>query len=226
MSSGFEYEENRFPGLNGDDPLTTYYPDQRYISLNNTHIIDSPGNYFLYNKYHPQLLGMILERTTGMPVTDFLQQKIWDLIGMEFDGSWSTDSKKSDFEKMETGINGRAIDFAKFGQLFLNGGTWNNRQVISQDWVEESTKPYLPADYSTYYPSDWFSGLPGQGYYQYMWWGIANENGSYDFAAVGDRGQFIYVSPQHEVVIVRNGIDYGIPFDDWFDLFYRFVSEY
>ena len=226
MSSGLEYKENRFPGLNGDDALTTYYPDQRQLALQNTKIIDHPGEYFLYNKYHPQLLGMILERTTGGSVTEYLQKKIWDPLGMEFSGSWSVDSEASDFEKMETGVNARAIDFAKFGQLFLNGGTWNNQQVISQAWVADSTQPYLPSDYSAYYPADWFSGLPGQGYYQYMWWGSAEEPGSYDFMAAGDRGQFIFVSPRSALVIVRNGMDYGISFDSWFNLFYRFASEF
>jgi len=225
MSSGLEYEEDRFLGLNGDDALTTYYPDQRQLALENTNIIDPPGQYFLYNKYHPQLLGMILERTTGVSVTEYLQEKIWDPLGMEFDGSWSIDSEASDFEKMETGVNARAIDFAKFGHLFLNDGTWNGRQVISSKWIAESTQPYLPKDYAGYYPEDWFSGLPGQGYYKYMWWGIAIEPGSYDFVAAGDKGQFIYVAPRKALVIVRNGIDYGIPFDAWFDLFYGFANE-
>ena len=226
MSSGLEYKENRFPGLNGDDPLTTYYPDQRHLALENTKIIDFPGEYFLYNKYHPQLLGMIIERATGGSVTEYLQEKIWEAVGMEFSGSWSIDSEESGFEKMETGINARAIDFAKFGQLFLNRGAWNGLQVISQAWISESTNPYIPTDYSTYYPSDWFSDLPGQGYYQYMWWGIAKEHGSYDFVAAGDKGQFIYVSPDHALVIIRNGIDYGIPFASWFELFYGFASEF
>ena len=226
MSSGLEYEENRWLVFNGDDPLTTYYPDQRRLALQNTKIIDPPGEYFLYNKYHPQLLGMILERTTGQTVTEYLQKRIWDPIGMEFGGSWSIDSEAGNFEKMETGVNARAIDFAKFGQLFLNQGRWNGQQVISQQWVAESTNPYLPSDYSAYYPADWFSDLPGQGYYQYMWWGVARESGSYDFVAAGDRGQFIYVSPRKGLVIVRNGIDYGIPFAAWFDLFHRFASKF
>ena len=225
MASGLEYEEFRSLLFNSDDILTSYYPDQREISLNNTHIIAPPGQYFRYNKYHPQLLGMILERSTGMTVTNYLQTRIWDKIGMEFDGSWSTDSLASDFEKMETGVNARAIDFAKFGALFLNGGNWQGEQVLSKAWVDESTSPLIPEHYSEYYP-EYFDSLPGQGYYNLMWWGMMREDGSYDFSAGGDKGQLIYVSPQKNLVIVRNGIDFGIPSVEWFRLCFEFASQY
>ncbi len=225
MASGLEYEEFRPLLFNSDDVLTSYYPDQRKISLENTHIIDPPGEYFRYNKYHPQLLGMILERTTGMSVTQYLQTRLWDPLGTEFDGSWSTDSETSDFEKMETGINARAIDFAKFGALFLNHGNWQGQQVISESWVKESTQPLLPQDYDAYYPA-WFKSLPGEAYYQYMWWGMTRQAGAYDFTAEGNKGQYIYVSPQNDLVIVRNGIEYGITSDQWLQLFYEFADRY
>lgn len=226
MASGLEYEEFRPLLFNSDDILTSYFPDQRKITLENTHINDPPGQYFRYNKYHPQFLGMILERSTAMPVTDYLQTRIWDKLGMEFDGSWSTDSEASDFEKMETGVNARAIDFAKFGVLFLQGGSWQGDPVISNAWVDESTEPLLPENYSDYY-SEWFTTMPGQGYYKYMWWGMARDAESYDFTAEGDKGQFIYVSPQKNLVIVRNGIDYGgISSAEWLKLFYEFASQY
>ena len=138
MESGLEYEEFRPFLFNSDDPLTTYFPDQRELSLENTHIIAPPGQYFHYNKYGPQLLGMILERSTGMSVTEYMQAKLWEPLGMEFDGSWSTDSLESDFEKMETGVNARAIDFAKLGVLFLNDGVWGEEQLVSEAWVDEA----------------------------------------------------------------------------------------
>jgi CubicO group peptidase (beta-lactamase class C family) len=225
MASGMEYIGFRPLLFNSDDILTTYYPNQRKISLENTTIIDPPGMYYRYDKYHPQLLGMILERTTGMPVTTFLQTRVWDKLGMEFDGSWSTDSKASDFEKMETGVNARAIDFAKFGALFLNDGNWRGEQVISKAWVDESTQPLYPPNYDDYY-SEWYQLLPGEGYYKYMWYSLVREDGGYDFAAEGDKGQFIYVSPLKNLVIVRNGIQYGIPSEEWFNLFYKFASQY
>jgi CubicO group peptidase (beta-lactamase class C family) len=225
MASGLDYVKFRPLLLNSDDILTTYYPNQRKLALENTHIIDPPGTYFLYNKYHPQLLGMILERATAMPVTQFLQTRLWDKVGMEYGGSWSTDSQTSDFEKMETGVNARAIDFAKLGVLYLNGGSWQGSQVISKAWVDESTQPVVPAKPAAYY-SPWMATLPGQGYYKYMWWGMARPDGSYDYTAEGDKGQYIYVSPQKNLVIVRNGIEYGIPSENWLKLFYDFASQY
>lgn len=225
MASGMEYTEMRPLLFNGDDPLTTYFPDQRKISLENTFINEPPGLHFQYNKYHPQLLGLILERTTGMMVTQYTQTRLWDPLGMEFDGSWSTDSVESDFEKMETGVNARALDFAKFGVLYLNSGNWNGTQIIPQAWIDESTQPLLPENYSDYY-TDYVKAMPGTGYYNYMWWGMVREDGSYDFTAEGDKGQFIYVSPENNMVIVRNGIKYGIDSHEWVKLFYEFASQY
>ena len=225
MASGLDYQENRPFIVNGDDPLTTYFPDQRQVALENTHIIAPPGQYWLYNKYHPQLLGMILERTTGMSVTHYLQKTLWEPLGMEYDGSWSIDSQQSNFEKMEAGVNARAIDFAKFGELFLNGGSWQGKQIIAKEWVDESTQPYLPNQYASYYPQ-WFVTPYGRTYYTLMWWGITRGEGGYDFYAAGDHGQYIYVSPQKQLVIVRNGLNYGIPSEQWRKLFYDFASQY
>jgi len=225
MASGLDYREFRPLLLNGDDPLTTYYPDQRKISLENPKIVGEPGVQFHYNKYHPQLLGMILERTTGVSPTAYLQTKIWDELGMEYDGSWSVDSVKSDFEKMESGLNGRAVDFAKFGQFILDNGQVRGQQILSPEWVAEATQPWQPEDPASYYP-DSFTARPGDPYYAYMWWGFDRGDGSYDFAAAGDKGQYIYISPAKRLVIVRHGIDYGIPYNEWLALFYKFASQY
>ncbi len=224
MASGLDYQAVRPLLLNGDDPLTTYFPDQRTLALEHTRISDPPGQSFRYNKYHPQLLGMILERTTGMSVTRYLQTRLWDPLGMEYGGSWSIDSHASDFEKMETGVNARAIDFAKFGVLFLNGGAWHGQQVIAKAWVDESTRPHVPPG-AGYYPA-WFASTPGTEYYRYMWWGMTRADGTYDFAAIGDKGQFIYVAPSKQLVIVRNGSEFGIPRDEWMRMFYAFASQW
>lgn len=218
MSSGIKYRE--FPFVNGDDAKTYYYPDLQELALEQTQIASEPGETFLYNNYHPLLLGIILERATGRPVAQFLEEKIWQPLGMEYDGSWSLD--ENGFAKMESGINGRAIDFAKFGRLFLNKGDWDGDQVISSDWVQESTAPYFPKQ--TYYGS-FFDPFPGVGYYKYMWWGYQRPDGTYDFAAEGNKGQFIYISPHKDLIIVRHGENYGVAIAEWINILYDVASR-
>ena len=221
MSSGIKYSS-----LDGDDGKTYYYPDLRYLAINETAVIDPPGSYFLYNNYHPLLLGVILERATDMSVAAYLEAKIWQPIGMEFDGSWSLDSKTTGFEKMESGINGRAIDFAKFGRLYLNNGNWDGTQVVPADWVVESTRPDASLDSGDYYPDgDFFK--PDYAYYGYLWWGLRRGEADYDFVALGNHGQFVYISPQKNLIIVRNGESYGEfnGIQGWLDMFYQFASD-
>lgn len=229
MAGGVGFQAMRPAIFNGDDPLTSYYPDQREAALEFTEIVAPPGSYFLYNKYYPQLLGMILERSTGRTVTAYTQEKLWDPLGMEFGGSWSLDSETSGFEKMETGLNARAIDFAKLGRLYLEEGNWNGAQVIPAAWIAESTQAVPSTMNDSYYADEFgqtlFNDL--QGYYGYMWYGLLRE-GTYDFAAEGDHGQFIYVSPQKNLILVRNGLEYGADWHwkQWIETAYAFASEY
>ena len=230
MAGGMEYQEMRPALFNDDDPLTTYYPDQRQAALEFTEIVGRPGEYFQYNRYYPQLLGLIVERATGRPVTEYMQEKLWNPIGSEFDGSWSLDSQASGFEKMEAGINARAIDFAKLGRLYLQGGAWNGTQVIPAGWVAESTQVDRLTHEAAYYPDAMGQAIFDDlnGYYKYMWYGFFRGEGGYDFAAEGDHGQFIYVSPAKNLVIVRNGLEYGQDWTwaDWIEASYDFASEF
>jgi CubicO group peptidase (beta-lactamase class C family) len=137
MSSGIKYEEGGdLPWSEEADDTKTYYAtDLRKLALENSRIEGEPGEYFEYNNYNPLLIGMILERATGMSVSRYLQQKLWKPIGMEADGSWSLDSTSTGFEKMESGVNARARDFGRFGMLFAKEGKWEGEQLISRGWV-------------------------------------------------------------------------------------------
>jgi CubicO group peptidase (beta-lactamase class C family) len=222
MSSGMKYDE--FPFSHGDDAKTYYYPDLRRLALEGTKIAGPPGLSFHYNNYHPLLLGLILERSTRKTVAEYLEEKIWKPAGMEFPGSWSLDSLSSGFEKMESGINARAIDFAKFGRLFLRKGDREGKPLIPSSWVEESTMEDTSLDRAAYYPKKGsFAALPNQ-HYKYMWWGMRRDGGKNDFSARGNHGQFIYVSPHKNLIIVRNGERYGVPAEKWVGMFYHFAE--
>jgi len=193
-----------------DEALSYYYPDLRRLALELPASEEPVGAVFNYNQYHPLLLGLILERTTQRPVTQYMEEKLWKPLGMEFPATWSLDSDKDSFEKMESGINGRAIDFAKFGVLFLNDGKWDGKQLISPGWVKESTAPD-PTDTRPFeVDQDW---KDAGGYYKYMWWGQTRKNGSYIYFAHGHLGQNIAVSPRDRAVVVRFGISDGL--DSW-----------
>jgi CubicO group peptidase (beta-lactamase class C family) len=202
MSSGLRYVEE---GLPWSDDTTTYYDTELRSLALSSKVEESPGKRFHYNNYNPLLLGMILERATHKPVSQYLEDKIWKPLGMDAHASWSLDSDASGFEKMESGINARAIDFAKIGRLFLNNGNWNGKQVISENWVNESTRPDTSTDPAPFY--------------QYMWWvhPLSEDSTRYNFYAAGNYGQFIYVIPEKNIVIVRHG--YGSEYDNWTDLF-------
>ncbi len=217
MSSGIRYEEDP---PHRDDEITYYHPDLRKAALEETKIIEGPGAHFLYNNYNPLLIGMILERATGKSVAQYLEEKIWKPLGMQYTGSWSIDSEARGFEKMESGVNARAIDFAKLGRLFLNNGRWGARQIVSSRWVEEATQPGEAVE--GYYPQ-W--GFFRDGYYKYFWWGRKRAGGRSDFFGMGNRGQYIYISPQKDLIIVRNGIEYGTSSMRWPRLFSEFADR-
>jgi len=206
MSSGLKYEEGGFLPWSeeADDTKTYYSTNLRKLALN-CRIEGKPDEYFKYNNYNPLLVGMILERATGMPVARYMQEKLWKPMGMEADGSWSLDSKKDGFEKMESGVNARARDFARFGILFAKEGNWRGEQLISREWVEESTRPDTRTD-------------PSRDY-QYFWW-VNTPNGKNHFSAQGNYGQYIYVAPEKDLVIVRLGKEEGEKgYGYWTDLF-------
>jgi CubicO group peptidase (beta-lactamase class C family) len=195
MSSGIKYEEGGFlPWSEEADDTKTYYATNLRELAMNSQIEGKPGNYFEYNNYNPLLVGMILERATRMPVSRFMETKLWRPMGMEADGSWSLDSNKDGFEKMESGVNARARDFARFGMLFAKEGSWEGEQLISRRWVEESTRPDTSTD-------------PSQDY-QYFWW-VSTPEGKNHFSAQGNYGQYIYVAPEKDLVIVRLGKEEG-----------------
>jgi CubicO group peptidase (beta-lactamase class C family) len=221
MSAGIRYKE--LPSFHMDDATTYYYPDLRELALNDTEILDPPGEYMLYNNFHPLLIGMILERATGQHVADYLAAKIWQPMGTEYAGSWSLDSEETAFEKMESGINGRAVDFAKFGLLVLNSGEWNGQQLIPAAWLMEATQDFDPPQPEEYYPA-YFIQSNLDMYYKYMWWGFKRDGGD-DFSAIGNFGQFTYISPSADLVIVRHGEEYGVGFLDWAEIFYHAATE-
>ena len=210
MRSNIVYDEDKFLWF-GDDSLTYFSSDLRKLALEHTQTTDEYGGKFHYNNYHPLLLGIILERTTGVSVSEYFQKKLWEPLGTEYDASWSLDSDKSGFEKMESGINFRSIDFIKIGLMVLRNGKIMVAPIISEEWLKESTLCEFPIDSSDYEGTF----LEGKNIgYKYMWYTCPNPKSGYDIIAWGKSDQILYISPAYNTVILRTGIsDGGV--SDW-----------
>ncbi len=188
------------------DAATFYYGINLRKATRKIKLKTKPEHYFEYVSGNTQLLDLVLERALKeQTVTAYLEEKLWIPLEMEFEASWSIDKKKNGLEKTFCCINARVRDFAKIGRLYFNKGRWNGKQIVSEDWVRQSTK------IDTSGGSAWN--------YQYQWW-LPSKTG--DFMAAGILGQYIYVNPEKELIIVRLGKYRGKT--DWAELFTN-ISE-
>jgi CubicO group peptidase (beta-lactamase class C family) len=129
---------------------------------------------------------------------------------------------------MESGINATSMDYARFGRLYLHGGAWNGKQILSEQWVKESVSPWKEKETEGYYQQENYYPYtlffkPGRTYYKYGWWGLQRENGLYDFLAIGHRGQFIFVRPEKKIIIVRTGKNWGKI--NWWPEVFQWISD-
>jgi len=218
MSSGLAYSHDGFPS---DDEFTYVAPDLRKSTLDHVRILEQPGTHWLYNNYNPLLLGMILERTTGKPVAKYAEEKLWKKMGGS-NASWSLD--EHGFEKMESGINCHAYDYARFALILLNKGKYYDEQVFPESWMQKATQPQeKPKGYYDYL-------LKNNTYYSYLWWGKfrdGQENAN-DFFGMGNKGEYVYISPQKKLTIIRLGFEYGFTPGSlsWPDMFYEFATQF
>ncbi len=197
MRSGIQFKDHDLPW--GDKPKAYYYPDLRKRILT-LPLVATPGTTFHYNSYNPILIGMLIEKVTNLPPAKYFEQKLWHELGMEYAGSWSMDSEKSGMTKMESGLNIRAIDFAKFGRLVLNNGNWQGKQLISREWMD-----YSFAISEKYKLPEFAPDL----YYRNFWWIYANKKETgYEInciAGTGHLGQYLFIFPNEKIIIVRMG---------------------
>src|SRR4051794_17008926 len=161
-----------------------------------------PGTFWYYNNWDFNALGAIYERATGDWIFTAFQGRIARPIGMEdyqpADGEYFK-GKASEHPAYPIRLSAR--DLARFALLYLHEGRWNGRQIIPRDWVRESTRSYSDA-----FPDQ----MRGYGY-GYLWWiGFPDNNGAPmvkvppgTFAAMGAEGQYAFVIPAYDLVIVH-----------------------
>lgn len=187
MTSGLDFNESYTNPFG--HAATFYYGTNLRKAINKLKLKDVPGEKFDYTSGTTQLLGLVLERALRtQTISSYLEEKIWKPLGMEYDATWSLDRKKDGLEKTFCCLNARARDFAKLGRLYLHNGKWNGTQIVPEQWVKESTK----------------SDTTGHSapFYQYQWWLTKNAE---QFYAKGILGQYIFVDPHKNLIIVRLG---------------------
>lgn len=167
----------------------TYYEYLPTVKKNGVH-----GEAFGYKTVNSDVLGWIITRVTKQPLAEVLSEKIWRKMGMEQDAYYSVDAIGTAFAG--GGFNMGLRDMARFGQLILNHGMGNGKQIVPKSAIDDIKKggnkgAFEKANYSL---------LKGWSYRD-MWWITHNEHGA--FCARGVHGQVIYIDPKADMVIVR-----------------------
>ncbi|HEX3407129.1 MAG TPA: serine hydrolase [Caulobacteraceae bacterium] len=147
-----------------------------------------PGTVNRYSTTDTHVLGMVVRGATRRSLTEYLREKLWDPLGAEADAFWVVDS--TGVEVAGGGLSATLGDFARLGVLYLNGGMWNGRQIVSEDWVKASVTPDAPH----------LMPRPGSAGYGLQWW-VPDPSGAY--TAIGAYNQFVWVDPASRTVIAK-----------------------
>ncbi len=149
-------------------------------------LVSKPGSDFVYCSLSPHLLSAVLTRAAGMSLQVFAEKNLFAPLGIE-GVLWDVDPQGNSHGWGDLFI--RPVDLAKIGYLFLNGGRWKGRQVVSREWVTAASKPRV------------FE--PGGTGYGYLWWVPKEPAGLYEGRGRG--GQRLAIWPQKNMVVVLIG---------------------
>jgi CubicO group peptidase (beta-lactamase class C family) len=204
MSTGLEFHEIDIPYEDpANDLFAMYRTNNMWQYVLNRPMENDPGTHWSYNSGGIELLGGAIEHATGYGVADFAEEFLFNPIGINYFSWWK--EPVSNQYGCGGGLHLKPRDMARFGYLYLNNGTWNGTQVISSEWIAESTQMY-------YDTGSWY-------HYGYTWWGVPDQP---FYEATGHYEQKIYVLPEHDIVVVFTG---NIADEDWHPTDY-FVMEY
>ncbi|HEY3142720.1 MAG TPA: serine hydrolase [Acidimicrobiales bacterium] len=211
MSSGLDWVENYDPSsIAESDIIQQVIGEQDQLAYASSQPAKAePGSVWSYSSGDTMLLSGVLEQATGMPVDEYAQEKIFDPLGID-QVEWWRDARGHTLTHCCLDTTSRG--FARFGLLYMRGGLWGDQQIVPSDWVKDSREPAPESD-----------GIDG-----FQWW-LDHPDGVPDdiFSAQGHDGQFIYVIPSLDLVVVRNGTYVKNPGDPIADpnLFGKYPSD-
>ncbi len=188
---GESYDNTRDTSTNAE---TAYYED----SVKSLTKVAEPGSTFNYSTLDTELVGKVIAKATGKPIAQFMAETLWGPVGMEAPGYWIMQGPRGrQHEWYGAGFIATLRDYGRLGQMMLDGGKANGRQVVPQAWVEESTRPTI-----------------GDNNYYYFWWGVPQ--GLDGFAARGMGGQQVMVDRATRTVVVFTSYTAKRGLDDLF----------
>ncbi|GAB3321821.1 hypothetical protein GCM10027299_16840 [Larkinella ripae] len=149
-----------------------------------------PGTFFVYNSGATYMLSAIIQKVTGQKLVDYLKPRLFDPLGIE-GADWETDP--NGIATGGWGLRVRTEDIAKFGQLYLQKGLWNGKQLLPATWIADATKFQIQSKGGSRpkEENDWLQG------YGYQFWRC--RNGAY--RGDGAYGQYCIVLPKEDAVI-------------------------
>ncbi|WP_116367574.1 serine hydrolase domain-containing protein [Parahaliea mediterranea] len=194
MASGVQWDETHTAAASERRQVLELQIGQRPGSIldymNSLPKLAPSGTRWNYSTGETHLVGVLIRAATGQWPADFLSEQLWSKLGMESDASWWLESPDG-LEIAGSGIAATLRDYGRFGQFICDGGTIDGHPVLPPGWVDEAAGP---------------THINGQEVpYGFMWWPVADEQGSYRqraFAARGIFGQRIYIHPVLNTVLV------------------------
>lgn len=193
MSAGVDFDEAYSSPFSPTTKL--YYGDDLQQIALGMKEIEEPGVNFIYQSGVTQLLAFIVEKATGENISSYVSRKFWTPMNAEEDALWSLD-KKDGIEKAYCCFNSNARDFARFGQLILNEGDWNGRQLISSSYLKEATTPDTSLLFKEYNETNHCYG--------FQFWHLTYNGMEIPYMR-GILGQYIFIIPDLNAVVVRLG---------------------
>ena len=199
MTSGYDWTEDYYFPIN--PTAESYYGHDLVKQMVNRDFVEPCGGNFEYSSGDTQMLGIALARALephGYTVSSYLEEKFWQPLGMQGDAYWSLDGA-ANIEKVYCCLNASALDFAKFGQLLLNGGAWQGEQLLSKAHVDLMITPNVDA----------FAAGQAPIYGHSVWTDMDSPIPYY--AMLGHLGQRVLVLPEEDAIIIRLGKQKGLP---------------
>ncbi len=193
MSAGVDFEEAYSSPFSPTTKL--YYGNDLHNITFGMEEIEEPEVNFIYQSGVTQLLAFIVEKATGETISQYVSGKLWTPMHAEEDALWSLD-KKDGIEKAYCCFNSNARDFARFGQLLLNNGRWDNRQLISATYLHDALFPDSTLCFIGH-------NEPNRSY-GYQFWYLTFQGIPVHYMR-GILGQYIFAIPEKNAVIVRLG---------------------